>query len=203
MNWPLTATLTLAAIGAIGVCLMVLAFVLIVRQGGWQPAIQQSIAEGRWPLPRRLLLFGASLALLFAAGMTILRIIPGGIPWREPPAGEQSESERATTGTPAVVVPQAPQRRSPPGDVSSFNEQPAPDFDPRLTLAWPGTPEESRRRIDPGTDRETTIYRASFNQDLPLTSFGATVYEFTEKDLQGGDPKEWLPRHLGAATSSS
>ncbi len=66
-----------------------------------------------------------------------------------------------------------------------------------MTLAWPGTPEESRRRIDPGTDRETTIYRASFTQNFPLTSFGAAVYEFTEKDLQGGDPTEWLPRHLG------
>jgi hypothetical protein len=64
-------------------------------------------------------------------------------------------------------------------------------------LAWAGTPEESRRCIDPGTDRETTIYRASFTRDLPLTSFAATVYEFTEKHLLGSDPREWLPRHLG------
>jgi hypothetical protein len=147
---------------------MLVAFALIVRQGGWQQSIQPSIAEGRWPLSRRLLLAGASLALIVAAGLAILAMIPGGIPWREP--------------------------RS---DISSFNEQPAPDFDPQLTLAWPGTPEESRRGIDPGTDRETTIYSARFTQNLPLTSFGATVYEFTEQDLQGGDPKEWLPRHLG------
>ncbi|MDA1252451.1 MAG: hypothetical protein O2820_24890 [Planctomycetota bacterium] len=76
-------------------------------------------------------------------------------------------------------------------------EEDASDFDPRLSLKWPGTPEESRRRIDAGTDRETTIYDAAFTQHQPLTSFKATVYEITEKDLQGGDPKEWLPHHLG------
>ncbi len=80
MNWPLIVTLILAVIGAAGVGLMLVAFVLIVRHGGWQQTIQRPIAEGRWPLSRRLLLAGASLALLFALGMTILAMIPGGIP---------------------------------------------------------------------------------------------------------------------------
>ncbi len=39
----------------------------------------------------------------------------------------------------------------------TFTQQPAPDFDPRLTLEWPGTPEESRQRINAGQADETTI----------------------------------------------
>jgi hypothetical protein len=88
-----------------------------------------------------------------------------------------------------------------PRIASSFTEQPAPDFDPKLTLDWPGPPEERRRRIDAGTDRETTIYRATFTQFDPVTMFSATVYEFTEKDLQGDDPQEMLASHLGGGNT--
>ena len=86
MSWPYAALLALAAMGAVGVCLIVAAFVLVWRQGGWKRAMQQPIAERRWPSARRLMLIGASLALLFAIGMVVLRFIPGGIPWLDPPA---------------------------------------------------------------------------------------------------------------------
>ena len=82
MGWPHIAAFTLAAIGAVGVCLMVSALVMIARQGGWKQAIQQPIAEGRWPVARRLLLVGAILAATFCLGIFTLGLIPGGIPWR-------------------------------------------------------------------------------------------------------------------------
>lgn len=41
MDWPLMVVIILAAIDAAGVGLMVAAFVLITRQGGWNQAIQQ------------------------------------------------------------------------------------------------------------------------------------------------------------------
>ena len=66
-----------------------------------------------------------------------------------------------------------------------------------LTLEWPGTPAESRRRINAGMADETTIYSATFFQTEtgPLTIFGASVDQFTEKDLPGSDPKELLVGH--------
>ena len=82
MGWPHIAAFTLAVIGAVGFCLMMVAFVVIARQGGWKQAIQQPIAEGRWPIPRRLLLVGAMLAAVFCIGIFILGLIPGGVPWR-------------------------------------------------------------------------------------------------------------------------
>lgn len=80
-------------------------------------------------------------------------------------------------------------------DNTPFTEEAAPEFDPKLTLAWPGTPEESRRRINAGQPDETTIYSATFSLTGPVTIFGASVYQFTEKDLQGSDPKEMLVSH--------
>lgn len=81
MDWPLIVVIVLAAIGATGVGLMVAAFVLIARQGGWNRAIQQPIAERRWPLARWLMPIGAGLGLVMGLGLVILRLIPGGIPW--------------------------------------------------------------------------------------------------------------------------
>lgn len=66
------------AIGCVGFVLMVAAFVLVARRGGW-PRAMQADAEGRWPLPRKLMFAGASLGCLF--GMLIF--VPGVIPWWE------------------------------------------------------------------------------------------------------------------------
>jgi len=98
------------------------------------------------------------------------------------------------------VVPNAPAASNQPpaltpDEANSFTEQPAPDFDPKLTLEWPGTPEESRRRIDAGQAHETTIYSASVTQVGPVTIFSASVYELSAEDLQGSDPKEMLASH--------
>ena len=100
------------------------------------------------------------------------------------------------------VVPNAPtvSNQSPalaPDNALPFTEEAAPDFDPKLTLVWPGTPEESRRRINAGQADETTIYSASHwqIQTAAVNIFSATVYEFSEKDLQGFDPKELLAHH--------
>jgi hypothetical protein len=62
------------AVAAVGFCLMLVAFGMIVRRGGWQPALQVT-ADGRWTLPRRLLLTGAVLGalsglLMFLLGLT-------------------------------------------------------------------------------------------------------------------------------------
>jgi len=43
--------------------------VLIAVHGGWQQVIQQPIAKGRWPMPRRLLFIGAGLGMMFAIGI--------------------------------------------------------------------------------------------------------------------------------------
>jgi hypothetical protein len=97
----------------------------------------------------------------------------------------------AVTNAPAVLkVPLADSTENTP-----FTEEDAPDFDPKLTLEWPGTPEENRRRINAGLPDETTIYSATFSQTGPVTIFGASVYQFTEQDLQGSDPKEMLASH--------
>ena len=85
---------------------------------------------------------------------------------------------------------------SPSANATSPVDHEAPEFDPKLKLAWPGTPEESCRRVDAGTDREKTIYSADFKEHQPLTSYIATIYLITNEELRADDPKEWLPRHL-------
>lgn len=82
MGWQHITAFMLAGIGALGFCLMIVAFVLIARQGGWKQSIQQSIAEDQWPMSRRFILIGAALGLVFGVGIVVLGIIPGGIPWR-------------------------------------------------------------------------------------------------------------------------
>ena len=82
MGWQHITAFALAAIGAVGFCMMIAAAVLIALQGGWKQAIQEPIAEGRWPMARRLLFIGAMLGGLFAVGIVVLSLIPGGIPWR-------------------------------------------------------------------------------------------------------------------------
>ncbi len=108
--------------------------------------------------------------------------------------GCSQDAPPAATNAPAVANdPPAIDAGNPP-----FTEEAAPDFDPKLTLEWPGTPEESRRRINAGMADETTIYHATLSQTetVPIIIFEASVYQFTEKDLQGSDPKELLVGHL-------
>ena len=62
--------------GAVGFCLMLAAFVLVARRGGWQRAMQPG-ARGRWPAPRRLMFVGAVLCLAY--GLAVL--LPGVVPW--------------------------------------------------------------------------------------------------------------------------
>lgn len=90
MSWPITVLYALAAVGAVGFCLMMAAFVMIAVQGGWQKAIQQPIAQGRWPLPRRVLMVGASLGLFSLISLTVLRMIPVETPSNAQPATGQS-----------------------------------------------------------------------------------------------------------------
>jgi hypothetical protein len=67
-------------IGSVGLILMVSAFVLVARQGGWQKAMQGA-DPGRWSLPRKLMFTGALLGVVFAVSICVLYLIPGGIPW--------------------------------------------------------------------------------------------------------------------------
>ena len=96
--------------------------------------------------------------------------------------------------TNASTVPNRPPALT-PDNASPFTEEAAPNFDSKLTVEWPGTPEESRRRINAGQADETTIYSASVTQLGPVTIFSASVYEFSAEDLQGSDPKELLASH--------
>jgi hypothetical protein len=52
-----------AVVGGIGVCLMIAALVLVAQRGGWQQAMVQPIAANQWPLQRKLMVTGASVAL--------------------------------------------------------------------------------------------------------------------------------------------
>ena len=93
--------------------------------------------------------------------------------------GCSQDAPPAATNAPAVA-------NAPPAlaaDNTPFTEEDAPHFDPKLTLEWPGTPEEIRRRINAGMADETTIYSATFFQTETgtLAIFGASVYQFTEK----------------------
>ena len=79
MDWSYLPSLSAAAIGLVGFCLMTAAFVMISRQGGWNNAMQAD-PQGKWPLPKRLMVVGAGLGALFGI-LVILSLIPGGFPW--------------------------------------------------------------------------------------------------------------------------
>ena len=84
MNWSELPILAAIAVGFVGFCLMVAAFVLVARQGGWKQAMRLE-PDGRWSLPRRLMFAGALLGMVFAVAVNLLFAIPGGIPWSDGP----------------------------------------------------------------------------------------------------------------------
>jgi hypothetical protein len=84
MNWSILPILTAIVLGFVGFCLMVAAFILVARQGGWRQAMQ-SEPDGRWPLARRLMVAGAFLGIVFGIVVNLLFLIPGGIPWSDGP----------------------------------------------------------------------------------------------------------------------
>ena len=59
------------ALAAVGFCLLLAGFAMVVRRGGWRPALQPA-AQGQWPLPRRFLLAGAALGALSGLLMILL-----------------------------------------------------------------------------------------------------------------------------------
>ena len=68
----------LGAIGSVGFCLMVVAFVLIVWRGGWEQAITKPIAEKRWPAQRWMMATGAGCCTVMALGFMVLAIVTRG-----------------------------------------------------------------------------------------------------------------------------
>ena len=60
----LLPVIVVLAVGVAGFCSMAIAFVLVARAGCWQHTMQPT-ADGRWPLPRRLMILGATLGCLF------------------------------------------------------------------------------------------------------------------------------------------
>jgi len=101
------------------------------------------------------------------------------------------ESEETSDGKQMLTINGIIEYSGPAG-LSPVEEQEAPDFDPRLTVEWPGTLTESRSRFAAGTPEETTIYTAKHRTFGPVTVFSATVHEFTEQSLQKTDSKEML-----------
>jgi hypothetical protein len=86
MDWSVMPILTATVVGGIGFCLMVAAFLLVAQQGGWRQAMQ-SMPDGRWSLPRRLMFAGAFLGMVFGVVVLLLFAIPGGIPWIDDGSG--------------------------------------------------------------------------------------------------------------------
>jgi hypothetical protein len=82
MNWSVVPILTAIVVGLVGFCLMVAAFIMVARIGGWRQAMQ-SEPDDRWSTPRRLMFTGALLGIVYCAVVMVLFIIPGGIPWIE------------------------------------------------------------------------------------------------------------------------
>jgi hypothetical protein len=76
---PVLAVLT---VGIIGFVSMAAAFALAWRRGGWERAMAFG-PDGRWPLPRQLMAFGAALGVLFGLLIVVLSLVPGGLPWRQ------------------------------------------------------------------------------------------------------------------------
>ena len=71
--------MTTVAIGIAALSLMIWAFALIARNGGWVKAMKRT-DDGRWPTARWLILAGALLGVAFAAMMTWLAGLTLG-PW--------------------------------------------------------------------------------------------------------------------------
>jgi hypothetical protein len=74
----LVPIIAIAGVGAVGFCLMLAAFFMVSRRGGWQQAMQPT-AQNRWPAPRLLMLIGAGLGAAFG----LLMFVPGVAPWWE------------------------------------------------------------------------------------------------------------------------
>jgi hypothetical protein len=72
----LVPPIIMTAVGVIGLCLMLAAFVMVARRGGWQQAMKPD-AGGHWPAPRLLMLIGALLGTAFALAL----FVPGVVPW--------------------------------------------------------------------------------------------------------------------------
>jgi hypothetical protein len=68
--------IVITAIGAVGFCLMLAAFVLAARSRTGRQNLRTE-NDGRWPLPTRLMFAGALLGTLFG----LLLFVPGMIPW--------------------------------------------------------------------------------------------------------------------------
>ncbi len=66
------------------------------------------------------------------------------------------------------------------------------DFDPKVTVAWPGTPITNCVRLNAGSADEMTIYNADITQTEPVTKFSLQIYQFTGNALEGAAPKETL-----------
>ena len=75
MDWNLLPILTATAIGCVGFCLMLSAFV-IARLN-----LNQPMQAVRFNLARRLMIVGAGLSILFFAITCALFLMSGGIPW--------------------------------------------------------------------------------------------------------------------------
>jgi hypothetical protein len=71
----LVPMIVVTVVGAIGFFLMLSAFVMVGRRGGWPKAMKID-ARGHWPTPRLLMCIGAlsSVALAFI-------FVPGMVPW--------------------------------------------------------------------------------------------------------------------------
>ena len=82
MDWSYLPILLVTAIGLVGFCLIMTAFVTVLLRDGWEQVMKLDSNE-KWTLPRRLMAVGASLGVLFSVLFVLLYLIPGGIPWLE------------------------------------------------------------------------------------------------------------------------
>src|SRR5436305_1879309 len=120
--WPLE-TVVLTAVILTGLGLMLTAYVLAARSGGWGQAMETD-ADGRWSVPRRLMVAGAVLGVVAALILTARNQTPRGVPWRvsaaDLPAAAQLPAQQRVGG--AHVPGHLAQR---PGEAAAVEVLPA------------------------------------------------------------------------------
>lgn len=73
----ISVSVAIALVGLLGFVLMAVAFTLVASRGGWQRSMQPT-QEGKWPIPRIMMLTEATLGVVFALGVVIERLFFSG-----------------------------------------------------------------------------------------------------------------------------
>jgi hypothetical protein len=76
----MSARVSLYLVALVGGGLIFAGFVVVLRQGGWQRALQPR-PDGRWSSGRRLLFAGAIIGTIYFGLVLVAVLFPGWLPW--------------------------------------------------------------------------------------------------------------------------